>query len=144
MKRQKIEFSSHTGNLVLMRDQVRKFLDGYPFSQKERILMVLGVDEACTNIIRYAYELRDDQIIVLSMEGLRDRVRMRLRDYGRQVAKHEMKGRAHDTVKPGGLGLHLMRDAFDQVDYVSKRRGTELVLTKNLEYEAAREYGERS
>ncbi|MEY2487313.1 MAG: serine/threonine-protein kinase RsbW [Verrucomicrobiota bacterium] len=142
MKKQRIEFSSHTGNLVLMRDQVRKFLDGYPFSQKERILMVLGVDEACTNIIRYAYELRDDQIIVLSMEGLRDRVRMRLRDYGRQAAKNEMKGRAHDSVKPGGLGLHLMRDAFDRVDYVLKRRGTELVLTKNLEYESKREYRE--
>jgi len=133
MKKKKIEFSSHTGNLVLMRDHVRKFLDGYPLSQKERILMVLGVDEACTNIIRYAYDLRDDQLIVLSMEGLRDRVRMRLRDYGRQAAKHEMKGRRYDTVRPGGLGLQLIRDAFDKVDYVLRRRGTELVLTKNLE-----------
>ena len=33
----------------------------------------------------------------------------------------------------GGLGLHLIRYAFDQVDYVHKRRGTELVLTKKLE-----------
>jgi serine/threonine-protein kinase RsbW len=133
IKKKKIEFSSHTGNLILMRDQVRRFLDGYPLSQKERILMVLGVDEACTNIIRYAYELRDDQLIILSMEGLRDRVRMRLRDYGTQTPKHEMQGRSHDTIKPGGLGLHLMRDAFDRVDYILKRRGTEVILTKNLE-----------
>jgi serine/threonine-protein kinase RsbW len=133
MRKQRIEFSSHTGNLVLMRDHVRQFLDRYPLSQKERILMVLGVDEACTNIIRYAYELRDDQLIVLSMEGLRGCVRMRLRDYGRQTPKHEMKGRAHETIKPGGLGLHLMRDAFDKVDYILKRRGTELILTKRLE-----------
>jgi anti-sigma regulatory factor (Ser/Thr protein kinase) len=133
MRKQRIEFSSHTGNLVLMRDHVRQFLDRYPLSQKERILMVLGVDEACTNIIRYAYELRDDQLIVLSMEGLRGSVRMRLRDYGRQTPKHEMKGRAHETIKPGGLGLHLMRDAFDKVDYILKRRGTELILTKKLE-----------
>jgi anti-sigma regulatory factor (Ser/Thr protein kinase) len=133
MKKRKIEFSSHTGNLALMRDHVRNFLDGYAFSEKERILMVLGVDEACTNIIRYAYELRDDQLIGLSMEGLRDCVRMRLRDYGRQTPKNKMKGRAHDAIKPGGLGLHLMRDAFDKVDYILKGRGTELVLTKNLE-----------
>jgi hypothetical protein len=26
-----------------------------------------------------------------------------------------------------------MRNAFDRVDYILKRRGTELVLTKNLE-----------
>jgi anti-sigma regulatory factor (Ser/Thr protein kinase) len=133
MKKRKLEFSSHTGNLALMRNHVRRFLDGYPFSEKERLLMVLGVDEACTNIIRYAYELREDQLIALSMEGLRDCVRMRLRDYGKQTPKQEMKGRSHDSIKPGGLGLHLMRDAFDKVDYILKRRGTELVLTKNLE-----------
>ena len=133
MKRKRIEFSSHTGNLRLMRDHVRKFIDSYPLTQRERMLMVLGVDEACTNIIRYAYELRDDQLIVLSMEGLRNCVRMRLRDYGKKTPVSEMKGRAHDAVKPGGLGLHLMRDAFDQIDYILKRRGTELILTKNLE-----------
>ena len=95
--------------------------------------MVLGVDEACTNVIRYAYRLREDGLISLRMEGLRKCVRMRLRDYGEQVFPHEMKGRSHELVKPGGLGLHLVRHAFDHVDYVHKRRGTELVLTKKLE-----------
>jgi anti-sigma regulatory factor (Ser/Thr protein kinase) len=133
MKKKTVEFSSHTGNLALMRNCVREFLDGYPFSEKERLLMVLGVDEACTNIIRYAYQLRDDQLIALSMEGLRTCVRMRLRDYGEQVRPHEMKGRSHDMIKPGGLGLYLIRNAFDEVDYLLRGRGTELVLTKNLE-----------
>src|SRR6266536_396522 len=133
MKKKKIEFSSHTANLALMRKFVRGFLDAYPFSEKERMLIVLGVDEACTNIIRHAYQLRDDQPIALSMEGLRKCVRMRLRDYGEQVLPHEMKGRAHDIIKPGGLGLYIIRSAFDEVDYRHKSRGTELLLTKNLE-----------
>ena len=133
MKRKRIEFSSHTGNLALMRDCVRDFLNGYPFSERERLLMVLGVDEACTNIIRYAYRLRDDQLIALSMEGLRRGVRVRVRDYGEQVRSHEMKGRSHDLIKPGGLGLYLIRSAFDEVDYLLKRHGTEVVLTKNFD-----------
>src|SRR5437879_1992742 len=133
MKKEKLEFSSHSGNLALMRKCVRKFLASYPFSEKERTLIVLGVDEACTNIIRYAYQLRDDQLIALSMEGLRDCVRMRLRDYGQQAPLHTMKGRSHDLIKPGGLGLYLIRNAFDKVDYILKPRGTELVLTKNLD-----------
>ena len=133
MKKKKIEFSSHTANLALMRKFVRGFLDAYPFSEKERMLIVLGVDEACTNIIRHAYQLRDDQPIALSMEGLRKCVRMRLRDYGEQCPAHEMQGRAHDMIEPGGLGLHLMKNAFDRIDYILKSRGTELVLTKNLE-----------
>ena len=44
-----------------------------------------------------------------------------------------MRGRSPETVKPGGLGLYLIRNAFDRVDYILKRRGTELVLTKDLE-----------
>ena len=136
MKKQKVEFSSHTGNLAPMRRFVRGFLADYPFSEKERTLMILGVDEACTNIIRHAYHLRDDQLISLSLEGLRDCVRMRLRDYGKQTATHAMRGRSHDLIKPGGLGLHLIRNAFDKVDYILKVRGTELVMTKNLENHA--------
>jgi anti-sigma regulatory factor (Ser/Thr protein kinase) len=132
MKKKTIEFASHTGNLALMRNCVRDFLNGYPFSDKERLLMVLGVDEACTNIIRHAYKLRDNQLIALHMEESRACIRMRLRDYGQQVALHEIKGRSCGMLKPGGLGLYLIRAAFDGVDYVLRRRGTELVLTKNL------------
>src|SRR5205809_6633989 len=133
MKRGKLEFTSHTANLALMRNFVRKFLSRHPFSEKQRTLMVLGVDEACTNVIRQAYDLRDDQPIALSVETLRTCVRVRLRDYGEQVPVSEMRSRAHSEVKPGGLGLHLIRNAFDKVDYILKPRGTELVLTKKLD-----------
>ena len=88
----------------MMRKFVRGFLDAYPLSEKERTLMVLGVDEACTNIIRHAYHLRDDQLISLSLEGLRNCIRMRLRDYGKQTAARSLQGRSHDLIKPGGLG----------------------------------------
>lgn len=130
--KKKIEFSSHTGNLALMRDFVRTFLEVYPFTERQRTLMILGVDEACTNIIRHAYHLREDQPIALSLEGMKDCVRLRLRDYGLQVPAQAMGSRPLDLIQPGGLGLHLIRTAFDHVDYVLKRRGTELVLTKNL------------
>ena len=132
MKKGKLEFTSHTANLALMRNFLRKFLARHPFSEKQRTLMVLGVDEACTNVIRHVYDLRDDQPIALSVEALNTCVRMRLRDYGEQTPADQMRGRAHNQVKPGGLGLHLIRNAFDKVDYILKPRGTELVLTKNL------------
>lgn len=133
MKKGKLEFTSHTANLALMRAFVRRFLAAHPFTEKERTLMVLGVDEACTNVIRHAYDLRDNQPMTLWVETLRTRVRLRLRDYGAKTAPHTMRGRDHHELKPGGLGLHLIRNAFDKVDYILKPRGTELVLTKNLE-----------
>ena len=131
--KKKIEFSSHTANLALMRRCVRSFLEAFPFSERQRTLMVLGVDEACTNIIRHAYHRRDDQPISLSLESKHNCVCLRLRDYGKQSDPGAMKSRPADLIRPGGLGLHLIRNAFDQVDYVLRRRGTELVLTKHLE-----------
>src|ERR1700759_2871082 len=90
MKKKKVEFCSHTGNLAPMRKLVRKCLEAYPFSERERMLMVLGVDEACTNVIRHAYHLRDAQLICLSLEAPRLCIRVRLRDYGNQTAVHSM------------------------------------------------------
>ena len=133
MMKKKIEFSSHTGNLALLRNCVRRFLEAIPLSERQRTLMVLGVDEACTNIIRHAYHLRDDQLISLSLEKKSDCVCLRLRDYGKHAPPDSLKSRRVDLIKPGGLGLHLIRNAFDRVDYVLRSRGTELVLTKNLE-----------
>jgi len=133
MKKKKVEFSSHTGNLAPMRKFVRTFLDAYPFTERERMLMVLGIDEACTNVIRHAYHLADDQLISLSLEGSARCVRMRLRDYGKQTETHAIKGRSHDLIRPGGLGVHLIKTAFDKVDYILKARGTELVMTKKVD-----------
>src|SRR5947208_3511282 len=131
MKKGKLEFTSHTANLALMRRFVRKFLRDFPFSEKQRALMVLGIDEACTNVIRYAYKMRDDQMIRLTIEVLRGGVRVRLRDYGAPIYK-ALNQLGSDRPKSGGRGIFLMRHAFDQVDYFYKPRGTELVLIKNL------------
>jgi anti-sigma regulatory factor (Ser/Thr protein kinase) len=132
MKRRTLEFSSHAGNLALMRNFVRSFLDAFPLSERDRTLMVLGVDEACTNIIRHAYKLRDDQPIALFCEGRADCVRVRLRDYGEQPKPEALRERRREIIRPGGLGLLMIRNAFDKIDYVLRQRGTELVLTKNL------------
>jgi serine/threonine-protein kinase RsbW len=132
MKRRTLEFSSHAANLALMRNFVRGFLDSFPISERDRTLMILGVDEACTNIIRHAYGLRDDQLIALSCEGRADCVRLRLRDYGEQPKPAALREQRPAIIRPGGLGLIMIRNAFDKIDYILRQRGTELVLTKKL------------
>src|SRR5207253_7258331 len=140
MKKRKLEFSSHPGNLALMRNFVRHFLDNMPISERDRTLMVLGVDEACTNIIRHAYELRDDKLIALSLEIRDDCVRMRLRDYGMQPPAEALhRGRRRDEViKPGGLGLMMMR-SVDELVYNMLRRCTAVVLWTKMIVVAGKE-----
>ena len=133
-----IEFASHPGNLSLVRDFVRRFLQSLNFSDIEKDLMVLGLDEACTNVIRYAYQHRPNQLMMLTCEWRADRVIFTLRDFGVQCEPEQLKGRPLDLVRPGGLGIHLIQRAFDQVDYHRKETGTELVLVRECPH-ASRE-----
>jgi len=132
MKR-KIEFASHPANLSSVRNLVRQFAVDARLSSQEVELIVLGVDEACANIIRHVYKREETRIIGLSCEQLEMSLRFRLRDYGSQGGEPaQWSGRPLESVQPGGLGLHLIRSAFDHVDYRPKRNGMELVLTKNI------------
>ena len=94
--------------------------------------MVRGIDEACTNVIRYAYANAPDGLVRLKLESAGGRVRCRLRDYGQPADPKQMNGRALEVVRPGGLGLHLIRQAFDKAYYLRRPKGTELVLVKSL------------
>ncbi len=127
-----IEFSSHAGNLSLVRRFVRQFLIGQGCGESIIELMVLGIDEACTNIIRYAYGNAEDQLIRLTLERRGPALRCRLRDYGCPVDACQLNGRALEVIRPGGLGLHLIRQAFDNAYYLRRPKGTELVLTKTF------------
>jgi len=137
MKRE-LEFASHPGNLCLVRDFVRQFLEPIALPTTEKDLMVLGVDEACTNVIRYAYCHKEDEPMHLVCEDRGDHVVFRLRDFGTQCVSSQLKGRDLEDVQPGGLGLHLIRRAFSKVDYDLKMEGTELVLRKDVSGKSAK------
>lgn len=116
----------------MVRRFVRQFLVRQGCGESLVELMVLGIDEACTNIIRYAYGNAVDQLITLKLERKASTVRCRLRDYGCKLDACKLNGRALEVVRPGGLGLHLIRQAFDEAYYLPRPKGTELVLTKTL------------
>ena len=131
--KQTLEFSSCAENLAKVRAFVRQFLGCTSLAECDAELLVLGVDEACSNIIRHAYQRHaESQPIILCCEQLRKGVRFKLRDFGNQINPATFNGRPIDRIEPGGLGLHLMRRAFDHVDYTLKKSGTELVLTKRI------------
>lgn len=129
---QELEFASHPGNLCLVRDFVRKFLATTELPDIEKDLIILGLDEACTNVIRYAYEHCTNKLMVLACERAEGGITFRLRDFGAQCEKEKLKGRPLELVKPGGLGIHLIQRAFTHVDYRHCTEGTELVMEKKF------------
>ncbi|MDX2080321.1 MAG: ATP-binding protein [Terrimicrobiaceae bacterium] len=127
----KVAFSSATCELARIRAEVRSFLAANGFSEEAAELIVLALDEACANVIRHAYA-HDCKPVRLEMARLRDRVRFVLRDYGRSCDPSKIQSRALEDIRPGGLGVHIIRQAFDHVDYQPCPRGTKLTLEKKL------------
>ena len=94
--------------------------------------LCLAVDEACTNVIRHAYGGDHKQKIEVHLAMHPDRLEVKLRDYGRQADPAEIKARDLTDIRPGGLGVHFIREIMDDVVYDTNREvGTELRMTKS-------------
>ena len=125
----KICFSSDPCHLANVRSEVRAFLAANGFDDCATELMVLALDEACTNVIRHAYA-HACKPVRLEMTAPRGLVRFVLRDYGRSCDPEKIKGRELGDIRPGGLGVHIIRQAFDSVTYSPQSKGTRLELEK--------------
>ena len=138
----KFVFTSHSGRMSEVRHSARLFLKKCDFDESSIELLVLGLDEACTNIIRHAYD-QDEKPVRLEMERLHDRIRFVLRDYGRPCDPKCIRSRPLEDVRPGGVGVYIIRQVFDHVKYEPRRRGTRLVLEKRFATPEVLSNGER-
>ncbi|MFY8215119.1 MAG: ATP-binding protein [Chthoniobacterales bacterium] len=134
-----IELASDTSMLANMRHAAREFLESTTLDEMQAELIVLALDEACTNIIRHAYEGRDDCPIHLSLDAVPDRIVCVIRDFGKSCDPAKIRSRELDDFRPGGLGVRIMQTAFDEVKFEPRQQGTELTMIKYL-----RPVGERA
>lgn len=130
MKR-KLTFESDSCKLAEVRREVREFLESSGFEECAAEMLVLALDEACTNIIRHAYHL-ECKPVKLEMEQLPGQVRFTLRDYGDTCDPSKIKSRPLEEIRPGGVGVHIIKQVFDEVIYQPCPRGTRLIMTKYL------------
>jgi anti-sigma regulatory factor (Ser/Thr protein kinase) len=98
-------------------------------------MLILALDEACSNMIKHAGEESDDRRIeVQSSLGPRG-VRFRLRDFCCQADVPNIKPRDLLTPEPGGLGTHFISRIMDRVQF-ERDPGTAdkiaLVMEKSL------------
>lgn len=128
---EKLIFQSDTSQLAQVRQLVRSFFAKCGYDENTSALLVLALDEACTNIIRHAYN-HACKPIRLELTQLSDRVRLTLRDYGRTCHPSQIRSRDLEDIRPGGVGVHIIQQAFDHVKYEPKSRGTKLTLEKHL------------
>jgi anti-sigma regulatory factor (Ser/Thr protein kinase) len=103
--------------LKIVRDGVSHVCVMMGFRRGERNNIVLAVDEACSNIIKHAYKGETDKPIIIILKMDPDKLEINLRDYGEKVNIKAIKSRKLDDIRPGGLGVHLIKSVMDEVTY---------------------------
>ena len=123
--------SSHPRFLQLVRLIAGEGAALAGFSPDEKDQIEVAVVEGFTNVIRHAYGGRLDQRIEIRMSLPPEGLRIELEDWGTYVDPAKIKSRPLDEVRPGGLGIHLMKSTMDLVEYrKNPHGGTTLVLEK--------------
>ncbi len=122
---------SHPRYLYVVRSALYPLVLDAGFCKKDARKIVLAVDEACSNIIKYAYEGDHTRPVSVTITTAGDGIRIVLKDWGKRVDRSAIAPRPLSDVRPGGLGTHFMQTVFDAVDYdTGGEQGTKLTLVK--------------
>ncbi len=99
---------------------VRGMVDGVAlrmgFNDCDASHISLAVDEVLANVMRHGYERRLDGLIdvrVWRLHGPSTGILIVVEDRGKQVDPSCFKGRELDDLRPGGLGVHIIREVMD-------------------------------
>jgi sigma-B regulation protein RsbU (phosphoserine phosphatase) len=118
-----LRFPAHAARLKHVRSAVENAVarGGCTASCAQDI--VRAIDEACQNVIRHAYGGETEQEIVLEIERQKDRLVFWLRDFAPRVDVDKVRPRDLEDVRPGGLGVHIIRQIMDEAGFVPSPSG---------------------
>ncbi|MBF0275667.1 MAG: SpoIIE family protein phosphatase [Nitrospinae bacterium] len=123
VRMQKKEFKSSTENLKTIREFINKFLKIRRVDEALIHKIVLCVDEACSNIIKYAYSGKNDEKLLLKQYVCDNEYVVSISDNGAQPDLSKIKPRNLEDIKPGGLGTHFISEIMDSVTYNRSQKG---------------------
>src|SRR5580658_5232341 len=134
----KLELRSHPTLLCVVRGALEPLMESLGFSEEHNRAIIRAVDEAVSNIMRHAYHGRLDQPIEVYCNRLQRRVNgepqqgveILLFDCGPAVDTTKIQARPLDEIRPGGLGLHIIRGSMDTIEYKRAGRLNRLRLVK--------------
>jgi len=117
-----LSFRSSPRLLCDVRAIIRSYLNNQGLASDRIQEVVLAVDEACTNSIRHAYAGRDDKTLELSLGSGDGWIELELCDSGIPAPYDRIKPKSEETIAaealtPGGLGMHLIYNVFDDVTF---------------------------
>ena len=128
------DFEINTTSLREIRAFSRNIFDKSKDLSSKKDDLVLAIAEAAQNIVKHAYNggpHTDKMRVKISLNN--NDLQIDLFDKGKPAIPENIKPRALDDIKPGGLGTFFIGQIMDQVIFKTKKEEgwvNHLVLTK--------------
>jgi serine/threonine-protein kinase RsbW len=118
-----LKVTSKTENLSLIREFIQSAAVQVGMQPGITEDVMLAVDEACTNIIKHAYESFPDGEILLRLKYSDHKFTITIIDYGHSFHPEDVPDpdlqKYYRQHRVGGLGMYLMKTLMDEVKYSS-------------------------
>ena len=123
--------------LAAVRALVGTMAQRLGFSEMECGQISLAVDEALCNVITHGYDRRPDGqlwINLWALDGTPAGLKIMIEDLAHQVNPNDIQPRDLDDIRPGGLGVHIIREVMDEVTWERRSpAGMRLTMIKRLQ-----------
>jgi len=127
--------------LCVIRKAIEAAVERFGFEEDVCARAMLAVDEAVTNVMRHGYSGVPDKPIWVRVRPVdregNDGFTIVVDDQAKQVEPEIIRGRDLADVRPGGLGVHIIKEVMDKVEYTRRTDGgMRLVMTKTSTHNA--------
>lgn len=123
-----------------VREMVGSVCKRLGFTDAQCSQIALAIDEALCNVMRHGYKRAADKPIWVSLWAIEgptpstpnadaEAVRIVIEDLADQVDPACIKSRDLDDVRPGGLGVHIIKEVMDEATYEKRDGGVGMRLT---------------
>ncbi len=121
VRKYRLRIPSQTENLEIIRSFVGHIARRVGFDDEDANKIEIAVDEACSNVIKHAYERDARQPIDIVIKIDYDKLTVIVTDHGKgfdpsSIKMPDMKEYLAE-LRVGGLGIYLMRSLMDEVAY---------------------------
>jgi serine/threonine-protein kinase RsbW len=134
-RRIKLVINSALENVSLVGMTINKICSVIPLSEVEAYQAELCVVEACTNAIKHSYSHQPHHEVEVVVAVYFDRITFAISDTGKTMERRETPALDFDpndldSLPEGGMGLFIMNNVMDKVDYSSSHGKNTLAMTK--------------
>jgi len=114
----RVRVPGRADRLKIIRNSTEQAAKFYTSNDSWIFDLKMAVDEACQNVVRHAYGNRDDAgDIVVDFFRQNDAVIVHIMDFAEAVDPAKFKPRDLSEVRPGGLGVHLIKSVTDEAGF---------------------------